>query len=68
MVDEMLQQMGTRGETEVSSEVTGWQNFCPVSPFLSLLGGKKNPLSLKTHYSSIGLLEKKGEGGEGLIW
>lgn len=29
---------------------------------------KKNPLSLKTHYSSIGLLERKREGGEGLIW
>lgn len=29
---------------------------------------KKNPLSLKTHYSSIGLLERKRAGGEGLIW
>lgn len=41
--------------------------FLSCIPFLSLLG-KKNPLSLKTHYSSIGLLEKKREGGEGLIW
>lgn len=40
------------------SEVTGLQDFCPASLFLSLLE-KKNPLSLKTHYSSIGLLEGK---------
>lgn len=67
-VDEMPQGMGTGEETKVRLQVTGLQNFCPASPFLSLLGKKKNPLSLKTHYSSIGLLEKKREGGEGLIW
>lgn len=38
-----------------------------IPPFSCSL--EKNPLSLKTHYSSIGLLEgEKREGGEGLIW
>lgn len=44
-VDEMPQGMGTGGETKVRLQVTGLQNFCPASPFLSLLGKKK-----KIHY------------------
>jgi hypothetical protein len=38
-----------------------------IPPFSSSL--KNNPLSLKTHYSSIDLLEKKKKKErEGLIW
>lgn len=46
IVDEMLRRMGTGGEMEVRLEVTGLQNFCLASPFLSLLGKKKK----KIHY------------------
>lgn len=71
IVDEMLRRMGDRrGDGgEVGSH--WFAEFLPCIP-LSLAPWqkkkKKNPLSLKTHYSSIGLLEKKRERGEGLIW
>lgn len=45
--DEMPQGLGDGGgETKVRLQVTGLQNFCPASPFLSLLGKNKK----KIHY------------------
>lgn len=50
------------------SEVTGLQNFCLASPFLSLLGKKKSIISKNTLFFNWPFREKKrGRGGVNLV-